>query len=216
MSSPTTTSVEKPDVQGPATEALLASLARVVRPERPGTGRPIIQLPLPDLLIRSLVLASLLLIVGWCALLGWFSRDAVALAEGVRIRQEHRRLDEHPPLPTADQLATEDAFEAARQRHPGRGAELHAVRAEYRAANGDPSGAIEDFVAAQAEALVPLSDAHRLRWAACLMATGRTSEAVPLLWSLRLSQLDEAARIEAVQRLVDAGGHQGLRSASHH
>ncbi len=198
----TTSSTTTTGASGPPTQALLASLAKVVRPPT-GRGKPpTVDLPLPDLLVRGMILVSVLLIGLWCLLLWWFSRDAVALADGIRQRQEHQRVMDHPPLPPGTDLVNPAAFEEARHRHPGRGSELHVLRALVRADNGDPRGACEDFAAAKAEALLPLDAEARLRWAECLVAEHRPAEALPLLWDMRLSTLREDLRARVIRLLV--------------
>lgn len=203
MATSSTSSTHGQPDSGPGTEVLLASLARVVRPTASPRRVPIIDLPLPDLLIRGLLVASVLLIAAWCLLLAWFSRDAVSLAEGIRLRQEHLRIADHPPMPTGSDLLDAAVFEQARQRFPGRMADLHELRALARADAQDLVGACGDFAAAQAEAIAPLEPMSRLRWAECLAATHRSEEALPLLWGMRLSTLSEDVRGRVIHLLVD-------------
>ena len=193
---------------GTSTEALLASLAKVQR-RTPLSPRPTVELPLPDLMVRALIVAALLLIGGWCLLLWWFSRDAVSLADGIRQRQEHLRAASHPVLPLGPDLMAEGALDEAVLHHPGMAVRLRLLRAEARATAGDRAGACEDYRVAQEDALGGLEPVDRLRWAEHLASLGRSTEALPLLWSLRLGSLAVEDRQRAIGLLSELSGVAG-------
>jgi hypothetical protein len=149
--------------------------------------------------------ASLLLMLVWCGLLVWFSRDAQALAQGVRKRQAELHALRFPAMPTVAQLVQDQVFADALERFPQRHAEVWERRA-LALVTTEAAAAVEAFEQAQALATRPLADASRWRWAQALAALERDAEALERLWTLRLSQLDPEDRQAAVALLTRLHG----------
>lgn len=156
--------------------------------------------PRPTLLVRLLLLAAMVLIAGFTALMAVVGMRTVHLAEDIRLHRVAVAEAERTIPPPAS-LLDDEALRRALARHPGYAGRIYAARAEGLLAIGDAQGALRAFDEARLRAVAPLPADIQLREIEALIAAGRPAQARQRLLATDLGKWDAAHRARAVALL---------------
>lgn len=157
--------------------------------------------PRPALLVRFLLLASVVLIAGFTALIAVVGVRTLALAEAIRTHRAAVAAAEHA-IPAPAELLDNDALRRALARHPGAAGRIYAARAEGLLAAGDAAGAVAAFDEARLRTVAPLPPEVLLREMEALIAAGRAAQARRRLLATDLAAWGPEPRSRAIALLA--------------